>query len=167
MAHHSFILVGHNRTAPSGATETNAPHNIDIDVLEMEAMVSALPRVRKLFLSHRPTPMTAIRIRASTRSLSPVLIAKTAIIEIHDNGAGSNAIDAASNAFMTGMRFFWLHSSSLASGNHQSRSNHDQSHANIRRQHFVMMGVHAQMNISGVNAMMLSVWHRDEERQNS
>ena len=98
MAHHSFILVGHNRTAPSGATETNAPHNIDIDVLEMEAMVSALPRVRKLFLSHRPTPMTAIRIRASTRSLSPVLIAKTAIIEIHDNGAGSNAIDAATNA---------------------------------------------------------------------
>jgi hypothetical protein len=71
MAHHSFILVGHNRTAPSGATETNAPHNIDIDVLEMEAMVSALPRVRKLFLSHRPTPMTAIRIKSEYSEFVP------------------------------------------------------------------------------------------------
>jgi len=60
-----------------------------------------------------------------------------------------------------------LVSPSFPPGNHQSRSNHYQSHANIRRQHFIVMRVHAQMNISGVNAVTLGVRHRNEERQNS
>src|SRR5690348_14098482 len=57
--------------------------------------------------------------------------------------------------------------SSSSAHHHQPSTNRNQDDADIRRQKFVMMRVDAEVNIAGIDAMVLGVRDRDEERQNT
>jgi hypothetical protein len=55
----------------------------------------------------------------------------------------------------------------LAPGDHQACSYHKQCHTYTRRQKIIVVRFHAQVDVAGVNAMMLSVRDWNEEGQNS
>jgi hypothetical protein len=49
---------------------------------------------------------------------------------------------------------------------HQPSSHHNQNHADIRRQHLVVMRVDANVNVAGIESVVFSVGNRDEEGEN-
>ena len=54
-----------------------------------------------------------------------------------------------------------------AAGDDESAADRNQNDAHIGRQNLAGMGFHTDVDVAGIEAVALGVWHRDEERENA
>jgi hypothetical protein len=57
--------------------------------------------------------------------------------------------------------------STFAAGDHQPSAHHYERDASGRRQKVIVVGIHAEVNIAGIDAMVFGVRDCDKERKNS